>query len=157
MPIVAPKNNIADTLNAYAETMRAMVISMLQAEAMEVVNQIKMPIEQGGFRRYHDQTGNLTSSIGYIIMLDGDIVDEYGFNAALSTGEQGVIEGRAYAQQVSIDYPKGFAVVVVAGMDYAAYVERRGLGGMTSGEQELRARVHKGMLNIIKTIKNLSV
>lgn len=75
-----------------------------------------------------DRTGNLRSSIGYIVVSDGKILNEGGFESvsgpqrgdAKSDGSQ---EGRTYAESLASRYSTGYALIVVAGMNYAAYVE----------------------------------
>lgn len=76
---------------------------------------------RGGF---DDITGNLRSSIGFIIIYDGKIVNE-NFEAS-DTGTDkatGLGLGRSYAEKIGKDYPKGYALITVAGMEYAAAVE----------------------------------
>lgn len=155
MPIEAPKGSIVDQLNAFADNVRHAIISILQEEAMKVVDAIKSPVDSGGYRSYKDQTGNLTSSIGYVIVVDGAIVDEYGFQPYQSTATEGTDKGLEYARQIASSFPDGIVVIVSAGMDYAAYVEYKGLGGMTAGEQGLRNEIHKRMLELQAEIKQL--
>lgn len=155
MPITAPNNNIAEELAGFAYNIRNRIISMLREAAMKTVDAIKMPVESGGYRSYKDQTGNLTSSIGYVIVVDGTIVDEYGFRPYQSTANKGANEGLEYARQIAATFPDGIVVIVSAGMDYAAYVEYKGFGGMTAGEQGLRDKIHKGMLELQTDIKQL--
>lgn len=74
---------------------------------------------------YTDQTGNLRSSVGYIIGDNGRLIDD-NFHAS-PKGDQfgkGIAEGRRLAiENIS---PKGLCLIGVAGMDYAAAVEARG-------------------------------
>ena len=71
---------------------------------------------------WHNRTGNLRSSIGYIIFKNGLKVGESGFEL-VGSGIKGVSEGRRFAESLKSEFPKGFALVIVAGMEYAAYVE----------------------------------
>lgn len=74
---------------------------------------------------YKDQTGNLRSSIGYAIVNDGRIVSD-GLNnqfQQFKDGAQGVDEAKKYLQEVGTRF-RGIALVVVAGMKYAYYVEK---------------------------------
>ena len=89
-------------------------------------------------RRYLDQTGNLTSSIGYVIVKRGSILNKSGFEQ-VKDGKEGVLAGEALATTLAGKFPYDYALIVVAGMDYAAYVEAMGLGGMTAAE--LQAKV----------------
>lgn len=71
---------------------------------------------------WFDQTGNLRSSIGYVVVYDGQIVNTTGFNQ-VKKGSDGKREGRELAEYLAKKQRKGYALIVVAGMNYAAYVE----------------------------------
>lgn len=77
---------------------------------------------------YTDRTGNLRSSIGYIIKRGGRTVDE-NFTAAGSgstSGDEGINKARGVAERVSTMYGDQLVAVLVAGEDYAVYVESMG-------------------------------
>lgn len=83
---------------------------------------------------YTDQTGNLRSSIGYVVVKDGIIV-ENGNSQKYLEGTLGESEGVKFARQLAADAPrKGIVLIVSAGMNYAAYVEARGYNVLTSAE-----------------------
>lgn len=71
---------------------------------------------------WNDQTGNLRSSIGYVIVVGGEIRITAGFSQVLNGGE-GVNEGKNKAIEIASKHTKGYALIVVAGMEYASYVE----------------------------------
>ena len=75
---------------------------------------------------YQDQTGNLRSSIGYIIAKDGMIIQE---------NIEGRAEGRAQAKEVANEVLRentsGFVLIGVAGMEYACAVESKGYDVIT--------------------------
>lgn len=73
---------------------------------------------------YQDQTGNLRSSIGYAIVRDGKIISASDFNK-VKDGTDGTTEGVKLAQKLAKEYKKGISLIVVAGMNYAAYVETK--------------------------------
>lgn len=75
---------------------------------------------------YTDRTGNLRSSIGYIILKDGKTIDR-NFQGK-SKGKQ---QAQSVASEVALQYPKGFVLIGVAGMEYAAYVEAKGFDVIT--------------------------
>jgi hypothetical protein len=68
---------------------------------------------------YHDQTGNLRSSIGYCLYHNGEKVQ---FNFEGETSE-GITKASELADEVAAEHPQGFVMVCVAGMEYAAAVE----------------------------------
>lgn len=71
---------------------------------------------------WNDQSGNLRSSIGYVIVYNGKIVHTSAFNQ-VKQGSQGTLEGKSLAEKLTKNYRKGYALIVVAGMNYAAKVE----------------------------------
>ena len=83
--------------------------------------------------RYQDQTGNLRSSIGYVVVDNGRIVHQ-GASQKFMEGTQGETDGIKYARQLAPEISKGIALIVSAGMEYAVYVEARGLNVLSSAE-----------------------
>lgn len=84
--------------------------------------------------RYKDQTGNLRSSIGYCVTDDGETVYESPF-PTVKNGQQGAGEGRKFLQRIASEHSSGLVLTVVAGMEYAAYVEAKNLNVLDSAEQ----------------------
>lgn len=82
---------------------------------------------------YRTQTGNLRSSLGYVIVLDGKIIDESGFEV-VKKGNEGSKSGQAYAKKIARQFPEGIVLIVVAGMEYAAYVSAKGYDVIDSAE-----------------------
>jgi hypothetical protein len=88
---------------------------------------------------YTDRTGNLRSSIGYILLRDGVIINQ---NIVGKT-----TEGRRIAAQLANEfknmYNTGLVLVGFAGMEYAAAVESKGYdvisGSAPTKEQLLKA------------------
>lgn len=75
-----------------------------------------------------DQTGNLRSSIGYLISEGGVIRDKGGFeptNAPKGNGAEGRKTGEEYAKTVIKLSSDKYCLTIVAGMGYASYVEAR--------------------------------
>ena len=100
--------------------------------------------------KYVDHTGNLRSSIGYIIVNDGDIVDS-DFQVSVKAGsdkETGKKEAKKLAQQLAKTHNEGLVLIGVAGMEYAVYVEAIEGKEVISGayiqtEQFLREAINK--------------
>ena len=73
-----------------------------------------------------DQTGNLRSSIGYAVYAYGMEVIGSTFQAIpgpTGNGMDGVQKGQEYIKSLASKFSETYALVVVAGMDYAEYVE----------------------------------
>lgn len=102
---------------------------------------------------YTHQTGNLGSSTGYIIVHDGVKIGEGGFfpisgPKRTSADGDGTEIGRLYAESLIPEFPEGFALIFVAGMYYAGYVEAKGYNVITSAElwaEREAARILNGM------------
>lgn len=116
---------IRDYLAREVEKYQARIIAMLQYVGETVVNRIRT----SDISEWDDQTGNLRSSIGYIISLDGVPLKESNFERVDgpkrgTTSDDGTQVGKSFAESLTSLYPKGIALIVVAGMEYASYVER---------------------------------
>lgn len=75
--------------------------------------------------QYDDHTGNLRSSIGYVIVKDGEILGR-NFQLSEKKGtdkETGKREGEQLATDLVSLFPKGYVLICIAGMKYAAFVE----------------------------------
>lgn len=103
------------------------LIKILRRIGIEAVNKMR---EQGS---YTDRTSNLRNSTGYLISVDGEIVDSL-FNNAY---------GEKYALEVLSEFNDQIVLLIVAGMNYASYVESRGYNVLASGELTVRAEVNK--------------
>lgn len=71
-----------------------------------------------------DHTSNLRSSIGYAVYDHGLKEIESSF-ATLGMGGEGSAEGKRMVQELASEYSKVFALVVVAAMNYADFVEAK--------------------------------
>lgn len=71
-----------------------------------------------------DHTSNLRSSIGYAIYDYGIKLIESTF-ATLGSGAEGSSEGKKMVKELASEYSKVFALVVIAAMNYADFVEAK--------------------------------
>jgi hypothetical protein len=73
---------------------------------------------------YEDRTGNLRSSIGYVVVANGSIVRQsFESTTGESDNKTGQEEGRQLAYGLASRYNSGHVLILVAGMEYAAAVE----------------------------------
>jgi hypothetical protein len=122
---ITPKFSANDIAKWSAEV-RARVINAMLSRLQFVGEDFV--VNARSINTYMDQTGNLRSSIGYIVVYNGNILSQ-GFDAAgrgTESGQKGVQEAQKLAKDIADEYPTGFVLVCVAGMDYAAAVESRG-------------------------------
>lgn len=106
---------------------------------------VKYARDHGGYR---DQTGNLRSSIGYVIVCDNDVLTENFESSDKGTDRStGLGKARQLASQVGSSHPTGWALICVAGMTYAATVEAMGKDvitcAVTATEEDLRKQIQK--------------
>ncbi|MBK5722427.1 hypothetical protein JGH11_16240 [Dysgonomonas sp. Marseille-P4677] len=114
------RNDVPNMLEALKKKVEQVIIRNLQYVGEHAINIAR---EQGS---YTDQTGNLRSSIGYIIAKDGDIKESAGFDPSANSGtegEEGAGDGENFAIEQLDNYPKGYVLIIAAGMNYASYVE----------------------------------
>ena len=86
---------------------------------MQCVKRIR---DRSGEDSWYDQTGNHRSSIGYAIYSYGLKQIESSFDSVLG-GSEGSQKGRKMVEELASRYSDTYALVVVAAMEYADYVE----------------------------------
>ena len=103
-----------------------MVFNRMAFLAEECVNRIRSRSKE---ESWIDHSGNLRSSIGYIITVNGNPVVNGGFmptNTPEGNGADGQKAGSEYADGIITQFSHSpIALVEVAGMEYALYVEAR--------------------------------
>lgn len=132
MPIECrtPRAEIERMLETHVERLTEALVYNLCAIGEQVL------IAARSTNSYKDQTGNLRSSVGYVVAIDGEVVRMSDFDPSdrgtdKTTGQN---TGKAYAQKLIEQYPKGIVLLVVAGMNYASYVSAKGLDVLDSSE-----------------------
>lgn len=123
---------------------RAIILQLCRLGEMCVNHAREIDPEIG----FHDQTGNLRSSIGYVVYQNGREVD-IKFDRTVQ-GDKGMIKGMILAREVAGKYPRGFVLVVVAGMEYAVHVESCNRDVLSSAEHLAEEKL-PGMLKQIDT------
>lgn len=105
---------------------------------------------------YLNQTGNLCSSIGYCVIVDGQIVHEGEWRETAGLqgdGKEGMQNGMEYLHQLATEQPtEGITFLMVAGMPYAQYVEAMSLDVLDTSEQMAKAKI-KSMIDRLFTTK----
>ncbi len=149
MGITVTRNDIRERLDAFLEAVKAKQIDRLKRLGEMCLTEARE------HRGYMIQTGALISSTGYEVFVDGVAVHEQ-FDAASGAesgaASQGVTTGRRIAESVG-KQTKGVALVVVAGMNYAAYVEARGYNVLTSAEHLAERGLPRMLEKLIDNIK----
>lgn len=104
-----------------------MVANIVQSEILRALSYlgeqcIRRIRDRTGEESWFDQTGNLRSSIGYGIYDHGKKFIESAF-PVIKKGSEGSQEGKKQLELLASKYAETYALVVVAGMNYADFVE----------------------------------
>lgn len=92
---------------------------------------------------YKDRTRNLRGSIGYAILLDGDVQDKN-----LEDASPGKMAADDLIKELSEKFDEGLILIGFAGMEYAAAVEAKGydvITGSVPGISELKKEIVEGL------------
>ena len=143
------KGNIDATFGAFLEEVERQIIESLCRIGEEAVTHAKLVPPERGFT---DRTGNLRSSIGYVVCKDGQPIN-VAFEA-VKGGHVGVNTGQRLAMRIAKQYAEGYTLIVVAGMNYAAYVESKGRDVLTSAETEAGKLLEKHMADMVANIQD---
>lgn len=129
MPIkrLTPPAEIDRYIAGRVEAIKQALVYNLSAIGEQVLNAARST------NSYKDQTGNLRSSIGYVVAVDGEIVQMSSFEV-VKDGSEGAKGGKDYAMKLTNDFPQGIVLIVVAGMNYASYVSAKGYDVLDSSE-----------------------
>ena len=113
------KSDIRKLFDKLGERAEFVIMDLLQRTGEEFVKIARL---EGN---YIDHTGNLRSSIGYVIVKDGSIAGR-NFQVSEQAGtdkQTGKREGEQLAMDLVKTFTKGYVMIGVAGMKYAVIVE----------------------------------
>jgi hypothetical protein len=136
------KKVIDKALREFGERAEKAIIFNMEALVAELENHAKLSAG------YEDQTSNLKGSIGGAVLKDGKPISYKGFD---SGGSEGRKTGLEYINSlITLDKSKGYVIIIVAGMEYAAYVEDiHNLNVLKKSELKMKRELPK-MLNRMK-------
>lgn len=117
--LTTPPQSINELLSAIPQILAEEVIRSFSYLGEQCVKKIR---DRSGEESWYDHTGNLRSSIGYAVIEDGKKIIESAFKQTLN-GNEGRDKGRKLIDELASEYAHTYALVVVAGMEYAEYVE----------------------------------
>ena len=139
MPIrrTSPQGQFKNYLDKRIRFRIAALIQMFNYVGLECVREARMK------RKYIDRTGNLRSSTGYCVLYNGIVVHQSGFEAVKPTAVEGVKEGKKLLNNLISSHTVGIVLIVVAGMDYACFVEAKGLNVLDTSEIKAKKLVKK--------------
>lgn len=141
------RNDLQQRFDVFLQEIQNLQIEALQYLGEKCVTHARsIPTEQG----FKDQTGNLRSSIGYAVFVDGVAV--HSFYDVVKDGAVGAKAGQELAEKVG-GQTKGVCLVVTAGMNYALYVESKGRDVIASAEQLAERELPRMLEELIDDIK----
>lgn len=108
---------------------------------------------------YKDRTANLKNSISFALYLDGQLitssVGKIPKAEEAEEGQEGVSAALSeYAQKEGVVAPKGYSLVIVAGMNYGKYVEDKGYNVLHLTKYFLRDEMKKIFEEVAEMIKS---
>ncbi len=116
---------VADRIDQFVEDKQKQAFETLAYIGETIVNRAR------DMAPFEDQTGNLRSSIGYVVIVNGDLKKLEVTKAKKDERGAGVKRGKDLAKEFGERFSKGIVLVVFAGMEYAAAVESRGYDVIT--------------------------
>lgn len=119
--LTTPIDDIDNEIREFETKVHAGIIRVLSYVGERCVIEAR---DRSQEESWFDQTGNLRSSIGYVIYHNGIQVKSSSF-PTVKNGSDGKKEGKSLAEQVASEHLTGYVLVVVAGMHYADYVEAK--------------------------------
>lgn len=126
MGVKVTKDNTREVLERAASVAFGKAVGFLRYVGDSAVS---LAFQQGDYR---DITGNLRSSVGYVISNNGSVIGDGGF-WNISQDGTGARVGYAKASEMASQLP-GLALVMVAGMKYASLVSDRGYDVLDSAQ-----------------------
>lgn len=117
--LVTDMSEVTAYLNASLRILRQEIVRALSYLGEQCVIKVR---DRSGEDSWFDQTGNLRSSVGYAVYERGKKEIESAFKV-VSQGNEGSSEGRKMIDELASQYSNTYALVVVAAMNYAEYVE----------------------------------
>ena len=102
---------------------------------------------------YKDKTTLLRSSIGFVIYDHGTKVADNFEARNGEKGSEGAALGRKVAEQAAASWPNSIVAVVVAGADYALYVESKGYDVISGPCNELNGLLKQHLAQAVASFK----
>ena len=135
---------------------RKQIISYLNMRLMQLAEEAVIYSKEN--KGYKDRTANLKNSISFALYLDGQLVTSAVGKIPKAEEAEGGQEGvsaalNEYAQKEGVVAPKGYSLVIVAGMNYGKYVEDKGYNVLHLTKYFLRDEMKKIFEEVAEMIK----
>lgn len=138
-PMFNPSQLAQQRVDTLKNSLENAIVMVLNSLGMELVAYART------MHNYTDRTGNLTNSMGYVVLK--------GTRPLVNGGIQGSSEALEAAQKtfdaVAARSQYAYSLVIVAGMNYAAYVESRGYNVILPAELKAKEEFVSRMKELI--------
>lgn len=136
---------------------RQQIISYLNMRLMQLAEEAVTYSKDN--KGYQDRTANLKNSISFALYLDGQlitsVIGKIPKAEEAESGQEGVSAALSeYAQKEGVVAPKGYSLVIVAGMSYGKYVEDKGYNVLHLTKYFLREEMKKVFGEVAEMIKS---
>lgn len=108
--------SIIKQLDNYKSRIDEEMVASLVSAGNTIVNMAK------DTHTYKNRSGNLEASTGFGVVVRGQLVEYGGFDSSFIGGNVGVEKLKSIIDEAKEEY----SIIIVAGMEYATYVERSG-------------------------------
>lgn len=146
-------NDVRSRLDAFLD-----VVQRKQIERLQRIGEMCIQYARDTHPNdWEDQTGNLRSSVGYMVFVDGVAVHNSPFEqvapqqAVNGVSYDGSQRGMALCKRIG-NQTHGISLVCVAGMNYAVYVESNGRDVLTGAEHLAERELPKQLAALIDNI-----
>ena len=133
---------VAAQVQAFQENLEKAILSLLKYLGEELAKYAR------DNHTYTDQTGNLTNSIGYAVVRNKEIIS---FGGATQPGVS-VDSALKVVNDMLSDAQSSYSLIIVAGMNYAAYVEAKGYNVILPAELKAKKDFPTAMNKIINKV-----
>lgn len=140
-------DKLFEGVHAKVEDIQDAVIQAIQAACLDTVANAR------GLNTYKDKTTLLRSSIGFVIYDHGKKVAEDFEARNGERGSEGAAIGKSVAEQAAASWPNCIIAVVVAGADYALYVESKGYDVISGPCNELNGLLQQRLEGAVASFK----
>lgn len=139
-------NAIHKKLEAFKKEVDASIITTLGYLGEELTNYAKMNIT------FTPRSGNLQNSTGYVVVKNGKVVLVAGFGD-VSSDSDGEKKGTDLALKLAKETKtSSYALIIVAGMEYAASVEARGYNVILPAELLAKTEFPKVLKELMERV-----
>jgi hypothetical protein len=145
------RKDIDKLINEQKANIERAVISLFQRVGEDFITNAR------NMGSYKDRTGNLRSSVGYVIMKNGLQLHKGGFiKITAGKSKKGILLGpragedlaEKIQKELSMIYRNAIILIAVSGMNYSAAVEAKGFDVITGSSQIATKQLQEGIERI---------